>query len=161
EWGLADALAASEKDLEAPFRELATQALREGKRPKKELPLFTWRQRLLESNPLGRSLLFRGAKRVMRRRVPDDMPSPWEALKAVLMGITHGMAEGLAAEREGVGRLATTKACRNLVTLFFLVENAKGGDKLLGQAGGREPSREVRRVGVVGAGTMGAGIAQL
>jgi 3-hydroxyacyl-CoA dehydrogenase/enoyl-CoA hydratase/3-hydroxybutyryl-CoA epimerase len=157
-WGLADEL------LEAPPGDalpvlppvLVARFRQQEKRRQEKVRLRTWRQRLLESTPLGRWLLFRGAERIVRRRVPDDMPAPFEAIQAVRVGLGKGMAAGLAYEREASGRLATTPACRNLVTLFFLMENSrKAPDE---QADSAPP---IRRVGVVGAGTMGAGIAQL
>ncbi len=156
-WGLADAIAASEADLTLALQRLEERALRQGKRPKNSLPFQTWRQRLLESTALGRALLFRGAERVLRRKVPDDMPAPWEAYRAVRIGVTEGMEAGLACERAAIGRLATTPACRNLVHLFLQLEQARKPDL----APGTESAAEIRRVGVVGAGTMGAGIAQL
>jgi 3-hydroxyacyl-CoA dehydrogenase/enoyl-CoA hydratase/3-hydroxybutyryl-CoA epimerase len=117
----------------------------------------TWRQWLLETNPLGRWLLFRGAARLLKRRVPDDFPAHGEALQAVRVGLLEGMAAGLAYEREAVGRLALTPACRNLVQLFFQREQARKLPESLQAVAGER----IRRVGVVGAGTMGAGIAQL
>src|SRR5262245_19286165 len=114
-WGLADTLAAGDADLQAKIDHLLEQARREGKRPKRGLPLRNWRQKLVESNPLGRLVLFRGTERMLRQRVPDDMPVPWEALKAIKTGLSKGVGHGFAAEREAVGRLALTPACRNLV----------------------------------------------
>jgi 3-hydroxyacyl-CoA dehydrogenase/enoyl-CoA hydratase/3-hydroxybutyryl-CoA epimerase len=127
------------------------------KRLKKRLPLRTLRQKLLESTGPGRSVLFRGAEAVVRKKTPDDMPAPREAFEAVRIGVTQGMDAGLAYEREAIGRLATTSACRNLVALFFEMELAKQMPPDLAGV----PAKEIRRVGVVGAGTMGAGIAQL
>src|SRR5262249_7546119 len=60
-------------------------------------------------------------------------------------------------EREAIGRLAVTPACRNLITLFFDRERARK----LPDDSHAAPAPQVRRVGVVGAGVMGAGIAQL
>jgi 3-hydroxyacyl-CoA dehydrogenase/enoyl-CoA hydratase/3-hydroxybutyryl-CoA epimerase len=151
QWGLADALQPPGHGTPPPF--LAAPV----KRPKKGLPLRNWRQRLLESNPLGRWLIYRGAARLIRRRVPDDMPAPFEALQAVRVGLRQGLAAGLAYEREASGRLAMTPACRNLITLFFQREQARKLPES-SPAGDVPP---IRRVGVVGAGTMGAGIAQL
>ncbi|HEY7425682.1 MAG TPA: 3-hydroxyacyl-CoA dehydrogenase NAD-binding domain-containing protein, partial [Gemmataceae bacterium] len=96
-------------------------------------------------------------ERLMRRRVWDDMPAPFEALEAIRTGIQNGKAAGLTYERGAAGRLAISSACRNLITLFFQTEKAR---KLPEELRGAAPA-EVRRVGVVGAGTMGAGIAQL
>src|SRR5262249_11732039 len=79
--GLADVLASSDAEVPTKLEQLANRARQEGKRPKHRLPLRTWRERLLESNPVGRYVLFRGAERTLRQRVPDDMPAPWEALK--------------------------------------------------------------------------------
>jgi 3-hydroxyacyl-CoA dehydrogenase/enoyl-CoA hydratase/3-hydroxybutyryl-CoA epimerase len=156
-WGLADGVAATEEQLSAQLNLLIDRALVQGKRPKEGLPLATWRQRLLESNPIGRFLLFRGTERILRRRVPEDMPAPWEAVRLLRTGIGQGLHEGLAREREASLRLASTAACRNLVTLFLHIEQArKLSDKLTEGAG-----PPIRTVGVVGAGAMGAGIAQL
>jgi len=151
EWGLADQVREAEGEVLPPG---LTEA---GKRPKTGLPLRTWRQRLLESNAVGRWLLFRGAERVVRRRTPGDFPAPFEALQAVRTGIKEGMAAGLAYERAGIGRLASTPACRNLIHLFFQREQARKIPPKY-QARGEPP---VRQVALVGAGTMGAGIAQL
>jgi 3-hydroxyacyl-CoA dehydrogenase/enoyl-CoA hydratase/3-hydroxybutyryl-CoA epimerase len=156
-WGLCDAIAATEDELREQFAHLTARAIGEGKRPCERLPLRTWRQRILESNPLGRRILFQATERLMRRRVWDDMPAPFEALEAIHTGIRDGMAAGLAYERSAAGRLAVSTACRNLIDLFFKTQKS---DKLPEELRGPEPV-EVRRVGVVGAGTMGAGIAQL
>ncbi|MBL8792869.1 MAG: enoyl-CoA hydratase/isomerase family protein, partial [Planctomycetia bacterium] len=150
--GLADALA-SEADLPSVLQRMTDTARTQGKRRLGGLPLRTWRQKLLESNLLGRALLFRGTARLLRERVPDDMPAPWEALEAIRVGLRDGSAAGLAREREGIGRLATTPACRNLIGLF-LHERARKASQPAGESG-------IRKVGVIGAGTMGAGIAQL
>jgi 3-hydroxyacyl-CoA dehydrogenase/enoyl-CoA hydratase/3-hydroxybutyryl-CoA epimerase len=156
--GLVDAVQKTrEEALSFASGALAERARTEGKRPKNGPPMHSWRQRLVESNPLGRWLLFRGAERMVRRRTPDDMPAPLETLLAIRVGLAKGMAEGLKYEREAIGRLATTPACRNLVTLFFMMENARKPPA----ASENNGIPAIRRVGIVGAGTMGAGIAQL
>lgn len=158
DWGLADAVTGTQDEAAAHIRsELAGVAQQQGKRPKTGLPLRTWRQFLLESTPIGRGLMFGMAEKLLKRKVPDDMPAPMEALGAIRVGLSHGMEAGLQREREAIGRLATTTACRNLVTLFFLIMNARKAD----QEEAVEPKSAIRKVGVVGAGTMGAGIAQL
>src|SRR5262249_54799088 len=102
-------------------------------------------------------ILFRGAEAILKRKTPDDMPAPREAFEAVRIGVTQGMAAGLAHEREAIGRLATTTACHNLVALFFEMELAKQMPPELADVS----IKEIKKVGVIGAGTMGAGIAQL
>jgi 3-hydroxyacyl-CoA dehydrogenase/enoyl-CoA hydratase/3-hydroxybutyryl-CoA epimerase len=154
--GLADATAATEGELRRQFSALALRAVHDGKRNRQRLPLRTWRQRMLESTPVGRRVVFRATTRALRHRVPDDMPSPFEALEAVRVGLARGMEEGYAFERAAAGRLATSPACRNLVGVFLGRERAK---KLPEELAAERA--EVQRVGVVGAGVMGAGIAQL
>jgi 3-hydroxyacyl-CoA dehydrogenase/enoyl-CoA hydratase/3-hydroxybutyryl-CoA epimerase len=149
-WGLADEVADEASDQPPAF------LARPVKRARTGLPLRGWWQRLLESNRLGRWLIFRAARRVLKRRLPDDMPAPAEALQAIRVGLDQGIEAGLAFERAAVGRLATSSACRNLVGLFLGREEARKLPELTGD--GAPP---IRRVGIVGAGTMGAGIAQL
>ncbi len=155
-WGLVDGLSSVFPDVSAASEELMLRAIKQGKQPRDWLTLRTWRQVALESNRLGRALIFRGSRRVLQRRVPDDMPAPDEALQVMRLGLDRGMEAGLAAEREAIGRLAVTPACRNLVGLFLQREQAR---KLPAEARGDD--KPVHRIGVVGAGTMGAGIAQL
>jgi 3-hydroxyacyl-CoA dehydrogenase/enoyl-CoA hydratase/3-hydroxybutyryl-CoA epimerase len=155
-WNLADSIA-GEQDYAAALRRLGLRAVREGKRPVKHLPLLSWRQRMLESNPVGRWMLLAGSRRILAKRVPEDMPAPAEALEAVRIGLSQGMTAGLAYEREAVGRLAMTTACRNLVGLFLQNERARKLPENLPV----DSAPSIRRVGIVGAGVMGAGIAQL
>lgn len=157
DWGLADWCTTRQEDVLPLVTTVPGGARHLEKRPKRSTPVRTWRQRLIESTPMGRAILFRGAERILRRKVPDDMPAPFEALQAVRVGLTQGMSAGLAREREAIGRLATTRACRNLMTLFFLIERARK----LQEDVDKDSVPEIRRVGVIGAGAMGAGIAQL
>jgi 3-hydroxyacyl-CoA dehydrogenase/enoyl-CoA hydratase/3-hydroxybutyryl-CoA epimerase len=150
-WGLADEIT-SEKEEEPPVC-----LARPVKRSRSGLPLRTWRQRLLESTGFGRWLIYRGTERVLRRRVPEDMPAQAEALQAVRVGLKRGLATGLAFERAAAVRLAATSACRNLMRLFLQREDAR--KPWQGKADPDSPP--IRQVGVVGAGTMGAGIVQL
>ncbi|MGE3804992.1 MAG: 3-hydroxyacyl-CoA dehydrogenase NAD-binding domain-containing protein [Gemmataceae bacterium] len=157
EWGLADAVFKTQPNaIEYIGAELFHKAK---KRPKTGMPLLTGRQWLLESTGLGRRIILNTTAKILRAKVPDDMPAPFEAFEAVKTGMLKGMDAGFKQEREGIGRLATTVACRNLVTIFFLMMNARKADV--------EPDAEAselpvpKKIGVVGAGTMGAGIAQL
>lgn len=154
DWGLVDAYAATEAELRTQFSRLVLRAVGEGKRPRKRLPLRGWRQRVLESNLFGKRVIFQGAERLLRQRVPDDMPAPLEALDVVRAGVSRGLEAGLLREREAAARLGNSPASRHLVQLFFQRE-------ALRKPPGLDAAREVKRLGVVGAGVMGAGIVQL
>src|SRR6266849_8381286 len=86
DWGLADWCPAPQEDVLSLVTTVPGGSHPLAKRPKRGLPLTTWRQRLIESTPVGRTILFRGAERILRRKVPDDMPTPFEALEAVRVG---------------------------------------------------------------------------
>jgi len=78
-------------------------------------------------------------------------------LRAIRIGISQGMTAGQTAEREGAARLARSAAARNLINLFFQRERAvKLPEEMLAGS-----SERIERVAVIGAGAMGAGIAQL
>src|SRR5262249_42705539 len=65
-WGLVDALGRTQQELLDSINQQAARALKEGKRPKRKLPLRSWRQRLLESTPVARRFLLRGIERLLR-----------------------------------------------------------------------------------------------
>src|SRR5262249_33160222 len=64
--GLADERPATEVELRQAMERITARAIREGKVSRDGLPLRTWRQRLLEANPVARALLFRATERVVR-----------------------------------------------------------------------------------------------
>ena len=110
---------------------------------------------LLDGNPLGRRLVFRTARRQVLATTRGNYPAPLAALEAVEYGLRHGMAEGLKREAQLFGQLAVTDVSRKLVQIFFATTQLK---KDFGIENPPKPA-EVRRLGVVGAGFMGAGIA--
>jgi len=127
----------------------AAKRLAGGWRPRRKRPggFVGW---LLDGNPLGRRLVFRMARRQVQRVTGGNYPAPPSALEAVEYGLRHGVAEGLKREAQLFGRLAVTDVSRKLVQIFFATNELK---KDLGGAD------EVKRLCIVGAGFMGAGIA--
>ena len=68
----------------------------------------------------------------------------------------QGIAAGLAAEHRAFGELAVGDVSRKLVQVFFATTALKKDD---GIPPGTAVPRQIRRLGIVGAGFMGAGIA--
>ena len=158
-WGLVDAVAKCEDDLPRQLRGLRQRALKSGKRRHAGRPARSWRQWPLESTSLGRRLLLNLARRQLAKHAPADMPAPWEALQAIEAGLARrGPEHGLSRERRAVKNLATSAACRNLVRLFLRFQQAR---QATAPAQPRDGRPSPRRIGVVGTGTMGAGIVQL
>jgi 3-hydroxyacyl-CoA dehydrogenase/enoyl-CoA hydratase/3-hydroxybutyryl-CoA epimerase len=111
---------------------------------------------LLESNPLGRAVLFAKAREQLLKKTRGNYPAPEAALEAIRIGAAKGMAAGLAAEARAFGRLAVSDVSRRLVEIFFAQTAMKR------ESGLADPSvkaRKVERVGVLGGGLMGSGIA--
>lgn len=112
---------------------------------------------LLEGTGPGRSLVLSIAKKKLGQR-GRDYPALPAAIRAVSAGLKGGHQAGLAAERAEFPPLLFGPVSRNLIDLFFRSEQARKPSTWV--SSDRAP-RKVRKAAVVGAGTMGAGIAQL
>ncbi|WP_421620940.1 fatty acid oxidation complex subunit alpha FadJ [Alkalilimnicola ehrlichii] len=148
--GLVDDLVAPPILLDAARKRIDELAEPRRHRPKR--PLTT---RLLENNPLGRRLVYRQSERTVQAKTHGNYPAPPRIIDAVRAGRERGRQAGLETERRHFGELAMTPEARALMALYFATTALK---KDSGTDAGVEP-RPVRRVGVLGAGLMGAGIA--
>jgi 3-hydroxyacyl-CoA dehydrogenase/enoyl-CoA hydratase/3-hydroxybutyryl-CoA epimerase len=110
----------------------------------------------LEENFLGRTVLFREARRKLLAKTRGHYPAPEKALEAVQHGYEHGFQEGLAREAKLFGELAVGPVARRLMEIFFATTALKK-DPGVDDASVRP--RPVERVGVLGGGLMGGGIA--
>ncbi len=81
---------------------------------------------------------------------------PDACLDAVLEGVESGAEAGLAREQELFRELLRSDAARGLIHVFFATRAA---GKLPGVTGAGIEARPIERVGVLGGGTMGSGIA--
>ncbi len=111
---------------------------------------------LLDRTALGRRIVYRKAQQQVLEKTHGHYPAPLRALEAVRVGLEEGMAAGLAEEHRAFGDLAVSDVSRKLVQIFFATTALKKDD---GVPPGAGTPRQVRRLGVVGAGFMGAGIA--
>ena len=112
-------------------------------------------EKLLEG--FGKGIVFSKARASVMKATRGQYPAPLEALAAIEKGYRAPLDQALALEVEAILRLVKTPVVRHLVGLFFQMEDVK---KETGVAAGVKP-RKVSRVGVLGAGVMGGGIAQL
>jgi 3-hydroxyacyl-CoA dehydrogenase / enoyl-CoA hydratase / 3-hydroxybutyryl-CoA epimerase len=144
--GLVDEVVPKEVLLTAARR--AARALADGQlRPAR--PGLRLQDRLL------RSVIVRKAKASVLEKTGGHYPAPLRAIDAVERGTATSLEEGLKIEARHFGELAVTEVSRNLVSLFFATQELKKDTAFLD---GARP-REVKKVAVVGAGLMGAGIA--
>ena len=113
---------------------------------------------LLEDNPVGRALVFRQAREQVMKKTRGAYPAPLAAIDVIAEGQSHGMTRGLDAEAKQFGALAMSAVSRELTFLFFATTALK---KDSGVATSAPAVRTVKRLGLVGAGFMGAGIASV
>ena len=115
-------------------------------------------ERALEATPVGRRVIFGKARQRVLEQTGGHYPAPLEALEVVEEGYGKPVAEGLAAEARHLPLVFGGEVQKNLLDIFFLTEDVK---KETGVADASVRPRTVARVGVLGAGVMGGGIAQL
>ncbi len=126
------------------------------KHPHNRLPLW---QRCLDHSRIGRWLIGRTAMKSIASKV-QHYPALASAMKALSIGF-HDRNTGLACEREEFVKLLQTPTSRNLLQLFFAREKARQLKTWSGDAVAAVHHEPIRKVAVVGAGAMGAGIGQL
>ncbi len=134
------------------------RVIQEGRGPRLAQPRMRWQDRWIERTALGRSFLFRRADEQVFASTRGHYPAPPKALTAVRIGIERGHRAGYAVEARYAGDLITSPASRNLISLFFLTESVK---KSRGVADSHVEPLPVRRLGLLGAGIMGGGIAHV
>jgi 3-hydroxyacyl-CoA dehydrogenase / enoyl-CoA hydratase / 3-hydroxybutyryl-CoA epimerase len=113
---------------------------------------------LLEHNPIGRGVVFKKARESVMEKTHGHYPAPLAALEAVHTGYTRGFEAGMGEEARLFGETSVSGVSRQLVHLFF-ASNALKKDP--GVPAPAPAPRHIYKVGVLGAGFMGAGIAAI
>ncbi len=129
-----------------------------------ELPPGTSRRkrpllgRLLEDTAPGRALVIATARRSVVAKTGGHYPAPLRILEVLRENLGRSVERSLAAEAKAAGELIVSSVCKNLIHVFRLRERAR---KQTGVGDAQVAPRTVREIGVLGAGVMGGGIAQL
>ena len=111
-------------------------------------------EKLLEGNPLGRKIIFSQARKKTMGQTKGNYPAPMRIIDSVEYGYKNGFEKGLKNESKLFGELAVTPESRALVNLFFAMTGAKKNPY-------DDHKTDVQNIGVLGAGLMGSGIAQV
>ncbi len=143
----------------AILRQIAVQRAKElgnGKHPqiRKERSFV---DTLLDGNPLGRSVVLRKAREETLKKTKGHYPAPLAALDAIAAGLNGRRAHGYREESRLFGEMAATDVSRQLIYLFFATTALK---KDSGVDVPVEP-HQVNKIGILGAGFMGSGIASV
>lgn len=111
--------------------------------------------KILESL-VGRGIVFSQAKKGVMKMTHGHYPAPLKAIEAISQ--SYGVADrekAMSIERAAFVDCATTEISKNLIHVFYLTEMVKKQTGIAGSA----KAREVKSLGILGAGTMGGGIA--
>lgn len=125
-----------------------------------------WRQSLsvkglqalaLEKNPFGRKILFDQARKQLLAKTRGNYPAPEKILELVRTGIEQPLPTALANEIKAFAQLAVTPEAKQLMGIYFSQTALKKETFVKGDV----EARPVRKVGILGGGLMGAGIAMV
>ncbi len=113
--------------------------------------------RVWTNNPASALILQAIVGRKLREQTRNNYPAPVVALEVVCRGASGNLEESLKREQLALQELLKTDAARNLIRVFLLQQRSR---KLVHDAAVKPLPKLVERTAVIGAGVMGAGIAQ-
>ncbi|RTE86900.1 MULTISPECIES: fatty acid oxidation complex subunit alpha FadJ [Gammaproteobacteria] len=123
-------------------------------KPATPKPKLNFMGKVLEGPMKG--VVFSKAREQAQKKAKGNYPAIDCIIDTIKTGVTKGMKAGLAFEAKKFGELAMTPESQQLRNIFFATTEMK---KETG-AEGTKPS-EVKKVGVLGGGLMGGGIAHV
>ncbi len=113
-------------------------------------------QLALEENAVGQRVLFKKAREQLLKKTRGNYPAPERALEVIRIGVQEGLDAGYAAEADRFGHLVVSPEAQALMSIFFATQELKKDN------GTDDPSiepRPVNKLGVIGGGLMGGGVA--
>lgn len=114
----------------------------------------TFLTRFLDHTSIGNYIVFSQARKTVMRATQGNYPAPFEILHCVQYGLQNGIQKGLEMEGEKFESLMLGDVSKELIGLFFaMTENKKNPYP--------ECIKRVDQLAIIGAGFMGAGIAEI
>jgi enoyl-CoA hydratase/long-chain 3-hydroxyacyl-CoA dehydrogenase len=149
--GLVDQVVASQSVEKVAIQsalDLASGKLKVKRKPK------SWMNRILEDTSLGQKVIWSQIDKMVQKNTNGNYPSPF----AIIQCVQHGLANPKTKyknEREQFAKLAATPESEALIGIF------DGMTQMKKHNFGKDAAIPVKQVAVMGAGLMGAGIAQV
>ncbi len=153
--GLVDAILPADLFDEKAAAFAAAQSDDQSKRTRARRPVF---KRLMDDTVPGRLLVLSMAKRRVLSQMGGHYPAPLRILEVLSRSLGRPLSRALEIEADAAGDLIVSSVSKNLIHVFDLREDARKGTGV--QDAAVTPGR-VEYLGVLGAGVMGGGIAQL
>ncbi len=113
------------------------------------------KEKLLAQTGLGRKVIFEQAAKKTEQKARGNYPATKAILDVIRFGLEKGLKKGLEYEAQRFGELVMTPESKALRSIFFATTEMKK------EHGGDAEPLTVKRVGVLGGGLMGAGIAHV
>jgi 3-hydroxyacyl-CoA dehydrogenase/enoyl-CoA hydratase/3-hydroxybutyryl-CoA epimerase len=110
---------------------------------------------LVARSPLGGKLVYDKARAGVLEKTGGHYPAPLRAVDVVEKGLRLPLAQGLQVEADAFVELVVGETAKSLIGIFRMKNRVEGKAAELAKS-----ARPVPRAGVIGAGLMGAGIAQ-
>jgi 3-hydroxyacyl-CoA dehydrogenase/enoyl-CoA hydratase/3-hydroxybutyryl-CoA epimerase len=110
--------------------------------------------KFLDHTSLGRGIVFKAAKKKVTKLTQGNYPAPIEIINCVEIGIKKGAVDGYNAEVIKFEELMLSDVSKALRNIFFNMTDKKKNPYT-------EQPISTDRIGVIGAGFMGAGITEI
>jgi len=140
----------------ADLRTAAERLLRSAGEPKRARPFSSRAADLLARSPLGGPMVWDKARAGVMEKTGGHYPAPLVAIDVVREGLKLPLPRALDLEAGAFSELVVSDTAKNLISIFFAKNEVEARAAKTARA-----ARPVARVGVLGAGFMGAGIAQV
>lgn len=109
---------------------------------------------LLARAPIAQKLIYDKAKQGVLAKTGGHYPAPLKALEVIQQGMALPLDKALELEARGFAELVVTPVAKALMSIFFTKNDVEGRAKAIAKR-----ARPVGRIGILGAGFMGSGIA--
>ena len=123
----------------------------EGQNKSRKLSLM---DKLLEENSVGRNIVYKQATKSVLLRTKGNYPAPLKIINCIKTGIEKSPAQGFQVEADHFGELVMSAESKQLRQLFFATTQMKKEQGVSGVE-----AAKIKKVGVLGGGLMGGGIA--
>ncbi len=135
--------------------DVAKQFVEKNSGSKKPSRKTSTKEKLISKTGLGRKVIFEQAEKKTEQKARGNYPATKRILEVIRHGLEHGFDKGLQLEAQRFGELVMTRQSKALRSIFFATTEMKK------ETGGDAEPAQINRIGVLGGGLMGAGIAHV